>query len=618
MRGDVPVGCELPLSDNTSRAVVCPLTIADLSRDQLRFGLRLLRKYRSAILVSLFKPSFWSAYYLSINHIAAMAASQSVTENKLAHYRAWSKAWVDIEPSTLPAEQCLAIVVNEGPIWLHGRGSTETGSIDRITILVSCFKAATRAQLVLLGGRIPPSRDEYNVLSESYDARTDCTCSGVLFPVPSGYDASNLRNCGCKAVERMISEGDLINSMEDQWNNSTFFSSAGLCCAMAELALCHADMEPNPSCCHGEQSKPAWSEVRAPDRKPNPEVDLDEETYNSLYPTSERIRLSADAKYFFASASGASRVDPGIQMAISDSGNDILIADYCEAASENSLAALQKQGAAAFSFLKICVYAGLVTDWHFDLLVAQVVQFRIIGYWRDHAVSRLPRGVWGSCMTALSTHRHIDLGIAVGVVSASIATGQTMTAEGHRNLVDTFVLFNDLVDFRGDTWRNQRENVVLRGVRGCLCSYLDGLLSRCIRGAAALIRRGEIFAFNIMAFCNWMLMGSGHKVYEITRGTDSVGVDSPCCYKSKDDGAYEELLETLESYPVLEEDGPHVTMKRKDLQALYAKHRLSSQGHIMWLADVVRVVLHPENLRRLVDVVHHPWSGELGEVDYCA
>jgi hypothetical protein len=368
---------------------------------------------------------------LPIIQILSTTASQNVTGGKLAHYRAWSKAWLDIEPSTLPAEQCLAIVISEGPLWIHGRGSTETESIDRLKRVVSCFKTATRAQLVHLGGKIPPSRDEYNVLSENYDARTDCTCSGVLFPMPSGYDDSELKSCGCKAIERMISEGDIINRRGDEWNSSTFFSSEGLSSAIAELALCHATMEPSPSSCHGERSKATWPEVRAPDRKPSPDVDLEEEAYSSLYPTSERIRLSADAKYFFASASGASRVDPGIQMAISDSGNDILIADYCEAASEASLAALQKQGAAAFSFLKICVYAGLVTDWHFDLLKAQVVQFRVIGYWRDHAVSRLPRGVWGSRMTALSTHRHIDLGIAVGVVSASIATGQTMTAEGH-------------------------------------------------------------------------------------------------------------------------------------------------------------------------------------------
>jgi hypothetical protein len=547
-----------------------------------------------------------------------MTASESVTESKLTHYRAWTKAWLAIEPSTLQAEQCLAIVTNEGPLWLHRRDATRAESRNRLNLVVSCFKTATKAQLVPLGGRIPPSRDEYNVLSESYDAKTDCTCSGALFPVPSSYDATKLKSCGCKSIERMISEGDLISSKENEWKDSTFFSSQGLSSAMAELALCHADIQPSPSSCHGEQSKATWPEVRAPDRKPDPEVDLDEGTYSFFYPTNERIRLSADAKYFFAFATGVSLVDPGIQMAIADSGNDILIADYCDAASESCLSALQKHGAAAFSFLKVCVYAGLVTDWQFDLMVAQVIQFRVMGYWRDHAVSRLPRGVYGSRMTAISTHRHIDLGIAVGITSASIATGQTMTREGYEDLIDTLILFNDLVDFRGDTWRNQRENVVLRGVRGCLCAYLDGLLSRCIRGAAALIRRGEIFAFNIMSFCNWMLLGSGHKVYEIFRGTNPVGGDSPCCYESKDDGAYKELLESLEPYPGLEEGGPDVTMKRKDLQTLYAKHRLSPQSHVMWLADVVRVVLHPDNLRRLVDVVHHPWNGELGDVDYCA
>lgn len=221
-------------------------------------------------------------------------------------------------------------------------------------------------------------------------------------------------------------------------------------------------------------------------------------------------------------------------------------------------------------------------------------------------------------MNAIADHRHVDLGIAVGIVSASLATGETMTSDGYSDLIDALILFNDLVDFRGDTWRSQRENVVLRGVRGCLCTYLDNTLSKCIRGAATLIRRGDIFAVNIMDFCNWMLMGSGHKFYEIFRGTNPVGINNPYHYKSKDDGAYEELLESLASCPTLGEHGPRVTMKRKDLQILYAKHRLSPESHILWLADIVRVVLHPDNLRQLVDVVHHPWSGELWDIGYCA
>lgn len=134
---------------------------------------------------------------------------------------------------------------------------------------------------------------------------------------------------------------------------------------------------PNPALSHDLGKSKAvrcccaqWLEVRAPDRKPNRDVDMDEDTYRSLFPTNERIRLGADAKYFFAVATGVSLVDPGIQMAIADSGNDILIADYCDAATEDCLTSLQREGAATFSFLKLCVYAGRMTDWQFDLLVA--------------------------------------------------------------------------------------------------------------------------------------------------------------------------------------------------------------------------------------------------------
>ena len=305
-------------------------------------------------------------------------------------------------------------------------------------------------------------------------------------------------------------------------------------------------------------------------------------------------------------------------MAIADSGNDMLIADYCDAAIEDCLTSLQREGAAAFTFLKLCVYAGRMTDWQFDLLVAQGIQFRVIGHWQDHALSRLPRGVYGSRMNVIADHRHVGLGIAVGILSASLATGETMTSDRYSNLIDTLILFNDLVHFRGNIWRSQRENVILRGVRGCLCTYLDGLLSRCVRGAATLIRRGDIFALNIMAFCNWMLMGLGHRFYEIFRGTNPIGPNSPCHYESKNDGAYAEPLESLASCPTVGDRGPLVTMKRKDLQTLYAKHRLSPESHILWLADIVRVVLHLYNLRQLVDVVHHPWSGELVDIAYCA
>jgi hypothetical protein len=560
--------------------------------------------------------------------------------NKLAHYQAWSDAWLRIEPSPLPLEECLAIIQEQGPQWLQGTDGTAESAKEQMEVVVACFKTAAKARAIKLGGEVPPSQDAWDVLSESYDARVPCDCAG-LFPVPATLAAADLAACGCRSIERMMIEAEQANRHEREWNRSDFFSAQGLIAATSELALCHGDIQAPPVSCRGGHAQGDWPEVQAPDRKPNPEVDLDEETYNSLFPTQERIRLSADAKHFYAIASGASLVDLGIQRAIMDSGNDVLIGDYCEAATEEGLAFLQKVGAAAFAFLKVCVFAESMTEWSFNQLVAQTIQFRVIGYYRDHAHSRRPKGVYGSRMTGWGVHRHIDLGITVGIVSAGMATGTTMTEAEYHELIETLALINDLVDFRGDTWRNQRENVVLRGTHSpddadadpesCLCTYLDTLVARLITGATALIRRGKIFALNIMCFCNWSLMGSGHKIYEIldgvaaasaSRAGDTRTAPPPprCPYprSQADASCYAQLLAALEPYGTLGSAGPGARETRKSLQLSYARYREAPDTHIHWLADVVRALLHPDILRQLVDVVHYPWSGELGNVGYCA
>jgi hypothetical protein len=81
---------------------------------------------------------------------------------------------------------------------------------------------------------------------------------------------------------------------------------------------------------------------------------------------------------------------------------------------------------------------------------------------------------------------------------------------------------------------------------------------------------------------------------------------------------YEDLLGALETYGTLGAGGPKIMMKRKDLQLLYSVYRHDPDTHIKWLADAVRLVLHPKTLRRLVDVVHYQWTGEIGDTGYCA
>ncbi|KAA8645107.1 uncharacterized protein ATNIH1004_009322 [Aspergillus tanneri] len=117
---------------------------------------------------------------------------------------------------------------------------------------------------------------------------------------------------------------------------------------------------------------------------------------------------------------GGSLQDEGILRAISDAGNDVLIGDYCEAAAEETLRLLQKQGASAF---------------------------RVLGYCRNRAVPKLPGGLYGRHrMTQLTTHRHIDIANAVGVVAVSLATRLQLTKAEYMKFSYGTTLINDLAD----------------------------------------------------------------------------------------------------------------------------------------------------------------------------
>jgi hypothetical protein len=111
---------------------------------------------------------------LKSSKTTSMAGSDSSIDDKLAHYRAWSKAWLSVEPSLLSPDQCLAVLIQQGPKWLQVQRITESEAIEFMHMIIACFKTATKARLIPLGGQVLPSRDEYNVLSESYDARIDC------------------------------------------------------------------------------------------------------------------------------------------------------------------------------------------------------------------------------------------------------------------------------------------------------------------------------------------------------------------------------------------------------------------------------------------------------------
>lgn len=123
-----------------------------------------------------------------------------------------------------------------------------------------------------------------------------------------------------------------------------------------------------------------------------------------------------------------------------------MIADYCEAANDEAINLLQRTGVAAMSFLRLYSMVGCIADWQFELVAASVLHFRATGYYRDHAMPRLPRGLFGSRHTENTVH-HIDLGFMVGTVCSSLGTGQKLDRLVYFNIVEACALLNDLVHF---------------------------------------------------------------------------------------------------------------------------------------------------------------------------
>jgi hypothetical protein len=55
-----------------------------------------------------------------------------------------------------------------------------------------------------------------------------------------------------------------------------------------------------------------------------------------------------------------------------------------------------------------------------------------------------------------------------------------------------------------------------------------------------------------------------------------------------------------------------VTKRRVEMETTYSTCRSDPEAHLAWLADATRSLLEPTVLRRIVDVVHYEWSGDVG------
>lgn len=301
---------------------------------------------------------FYPFFYLHFITQNAFTMS-SPNSLRLDVYLTWVNAWLST-PMDNACEAGSPISVDEMASLFQEQNLSDLLSGGKLAQVITSFRHRVDAKEIMLGGSVPPSCDEMSILSQNYNPQTDCSCSGV-YPVPSGTTLKSiLRQSGCVAIRKMIDVANLVTARENGWNPHCLFTAEHLKSAVSELVLSSADEQAHPDTCLG--SIPPITKIQAPDRRPNWECDTETFVYHQTYPTNEQIKLCADAKYFFAIACGGGLCDEGLARAVADAGNDVLVADYCEAADQASLSLLQKVGGAAMAFLKLCHLAGVITD----------------------------------------------------------------------------------------------------------------------------------------------------------------------------------------------------------------------------------------------------------------
>lgn len=534
-------------------------------------------------------------------------------------YLAWVNAWM--ESLAYPEQDDPALCLDEQTKLFLQATSHSIPDYVSIKRVAFSFQRSLRNREIPLGGKAAPSCAETDLASGNYNPMSECSCRG-LYPLPENADIlAVLTQTNCTAIRSTINALEAVLERENEWNSKSWYTPTALKQAVDELILANSDIQPPPDTCQGPASNIQITPVLAPDRRPNLKTDSYKDIHRQMYPVAEDVKFCVDAKYYFVL--GAVPSNPaydGIVRAIADSGNDILIGDYCEVADEATLKLLQQTGAAAVAFLKLCVLTGSFSEWAFDNIMSSILHFRVLGYYRDHARDHdvIPAGIYGSRMNGITVHRCIDLGLFVAVAAAYLATGEVIGMSEKDTLIQACTLINDLIDLRSDTARRQRENIVLRGVRDNLCEYLDYQIGFCLESSAAAIRSNKTCALVVMAYCNWAVMGSHHKVFEVSTQVSEVTRYDPCTYRSVDDRRqYQGLLDALAPFGTLGQDGPHVGRTRAELDIGYGICRLSEKQHLAWMADITRSLLEPQTLRRIVDLVHFAWTGSVGDVNYC-
>lgn len=205
---------------------------------------------------------------------------------RLQIYLAWVDTWLHISINVNQNEEVPPLSLDDIALLFQDSKIETLLDPARLRHVVKSFRQRFNQGEITLGGELPPSCSETNLISEKYDPRVDCMCDGIS-PL-SAIKNTNLKKArACRAIEKMFLAEKEVTERPKEWNGHGLFTVERLKTAVQELTFCNLEIQPSPNICSGADISSIPS-IKAPDRRPSPQCDSASDAYEALFPSSEK------------------------------------------------------------------------------------------------------------------------------------------------------------------------------------------------------------------------------------------------------------------------------------------------------------------------------------------
>lgn len=228
-------------------------------------------------------------------HAVGSAAVEQVAlprrNPRLAGYVAWVTAWIENPDNEDFGDTPSSTLTLDDLVNIFRRNTLNELQGSKMVHAVQAAQRLIKQQETKMYSPYPPTHEATNPYSQAYEPLTVCNCSG-LYPLDGSESLETaLARCDCEAIQKMVANMEATIDREHEWGGHSMLSSKRLKEAVTELIFLNVDVQSYPTTCSGDGL--ALREIKAPDRRPNPDCDSDPTLYHELYPTFEKLSCIA-------------------------------------------------------------------------------------------------------------------------------------------------------------------------------------------------------------------------------------------------------------------------------------------------------------------------------------